>query len=239
MGNGSQALITLENVEKVYKTKAGPLKVLKGINLAIQEGEFVAIVGPSGSGKSTLINMITGIDRPTSGEVYVAGQRLTHLSENSVAKWRGRNVGVVFQFFQLLPTLTVIENVMMPMYYAGTYHGERRKRALELLELVDLPDVANKYPSQISGGQQQRAAIARALANKPKVLVGDEPTGNLDLVSAGLMFALFEDLVSQGMTMVMVTHDRELAGQIPRVEEVRDGQLVAQDQIDQRLVAGR
>ncbi len=235
----SGSVISLQNVEKIYKTKAGPLKVLKGVNLEIKEGEFVAIVGPSGSGKSTLINMITGIDRPTSGEVYVAGQRLTKLSENQVAKWRGRNIGVVFQFFQLLPTLTVLENVMMPMHYAGTYRGRRRERAMELLEMVDLPDVANKYPSQISGGQQQRAAIARALANNPKVLVGDEPTGNLDAVSAGLVFAMFEDLVAQGMTIVMVTHDRDLAGQIPRVEEVRDGQLVPQEEIDQRLVAGR
>ena len=240
MGNAHNgSVISLQSVEKVYKTKAGPLKVLKGVNLEIKEGEFVAIVGPSGSGKSTLINMITGIDRPTSGEVFVAGQRLTNLSENQVAKWRGRNVGVVFQFFQLLPTLTVLENVMMPMHYTGTFRGKRKERAMELLEMVDLPDVAHKYPSQISGGQQQRAAIARALANNPKVLVGDEPTGNLDAVSAGLVFAMFEDLVAQGTTIVMVTHDRDLAGQIPRVEEVRDGQLVAQEEIDQRLVAGR
>jgi len=240
MGNAHNgSVISLQNVEKIYKTKAGPLRVLKGVNLEIKEGEFVAIVGPSGSGKSTLINMITGIDRPTSGEVFVAGQRLTNLSENQVAKWRGRNVGVVFQFFQLLPTLTVLENVMMPMHYTGTFRGKRKERALELLEMVDLPDVAHKYPSQISGGQQQRAAIARALANNPKVLVGDEPTGNLDAVSAGLVFAMFEDLVAQGTTIIMVTHDRDLAGQIPRVEEVRDGQLVAQEEIDQRLVAGR
>ena len=240
MGNAHNgSVISLQSVEKVYKTKAGPLKVLKGVNLEIKEGEFVAIVGPSGSGKSTLINMITGIDRPTSGEVFVAGQRLTNLSENRVAKWRGRNVGVVFQFFQLLPTLTVLENVMMPMHYTGTFRGKRKERAMELLEMVDLPDVAHKYPSQISGGQQQRVAIARALANNPKVLVGDEPTGNLDAVSAGLVFAMFEDLVAQGTTIVMVTHDRDLAGQIPRVEEVRDGQLVAQEEIDRRLVAGR
>jgi putative ABC transport system ATP-binding protein len=237
MSNGNpQSVISLESVEKIYKTKAGPLRVLKGVDLEINEGEFVAIVGPSGSGKSTLINMITGIDRPTSGEVYVAGQRLTNLSENQVAKWRGRNVGVVFQFFQLLPTLTVIENVMMPMHYTGTHKGHRQERAMELLDMVDLPDVANKYPSQISGGQQQRAAIARALANDPKVLVGDEPTGNLDVVSAGLMFAMFEDLVEQGTTIVMVTHDRDLAGQIPRVEEVRDGQLMSPEEVDERLV---
>ncbi|PJF43882.1 MAG: ABC transporter ATP-binding protein [Phototrophicales bacterium] len=229
-------MISLENVEKVYKTKAGPLKVLKGVNFQVNAGEFVAIVGPSGSGKSTLINMITGIDRPTSGEVYVAGQRLTNMNENAVAKWRGRNVGVVFQFFQLLPTITVLENVMLPMHYCGTYSGRRKERAMELLELVNIPDVANKYPSQISGGQQQRAAIARALANDPKVIVGDEPTGNLDTLSAGLVFALFEELVAQGKTIVMVTHDRDLAGQVPRVEEVRDGQLVSPSEVDERLV---
>lgn len=237
-GNGNSSLISLQSVRKIYKTKAGPLEVLKGVNLEIGRGEFVAIVGPSGSGKSTMINMITGIDRPNSGEVYVGGQRLTNMSENAVAKWRGKNVGVVFQFFQLLPTLTVIENVMLPMHYCGTYAGERKQRAMQLLEIVDIPDIANKYPSQVSGGQQQRAAIARALSNDPQVIVGDEPTGNLDTVSAGLVFALFEDLVSQGKTVVMVTHDRDLAGQIPRVEEVRDGQLMSAAEIDQRLVAG-
>lgn len=230
-------LISLEDVRKVYKTKAGQLEVLKGVDFQVGEGEFVAVVGPSGSGKSTLINMITGIDRPNSGEVFVGGQRLTNMSENAVAKWRGKNVGVVFQFFQLLPTLTVIENVMLPMHYCGTYAGERKQRAMQLMEIVDIPDIANKYPSQVSGGQQQRAAIARALANDPQVIVGDEPTGNLDTVSAGLVFALFEDLVAQGKTVVMVTHDRDLAGQIPRVEEVRDGQLVHASEIDARLVA--
>jgi putative ABC transport system ATP-binding protein len=237
--NNGNSLISLQQVRKVYKTKAGPLEVLKGVDLNVNVGEFVAIVGPSGSGKSTLINMITGIDRPTDGEVHIAGERLTHMSENQVAKWRGKNVGVVFQFFQLLPTLTVLENVMMPMNYTGTYKGKRRERAIEMLELVDLPDVMNKYPSQISGGQQQRAAIARALVNDPKLIVGDEPTGNLDSVSAGLVFGLFEELVDQGKTIVMVTHDKDLAGMIPRVEEVRAGQLISADQVDTRLVAGR
>ncbi len=236
--NNDKPLVLLENVEKIFKTKAGPFKALRGIDFRVGAGEFVAVVGPSGSGKSTLINMITGIDRPTSGEVYVAGERLTKLSENKVARWRGRNVGVVFQFFQLLPTLTVLENVMMPMHYCKTYKGQRRERAMELLELVEVPDVANKYPSQISGGQQQRAAIARALSNDPRLIIGDEPTGNLDTVSAGLVFALFEELVEQGKTIIMVTHDRELAGNIPRVEEVRNGQLVAAEEIDRRLVAG-
>jgi putative ABC transport system ATP-binding protein len=232
-------LVSLENVEKVFHTGAGPFKALRGVDMQVEAGEFVAVVGPSGSGKSTLINMITGIDRPTSGEVYVVGERLTEMSENQVAKWRGRNVGVVFQFFQLLPTLTVLENVMMPMHYCGTYKGERRERAMELLELVEVPDTADKYPSQISGGQQQRAAIARALSNDPKLIIGDEPTGNLDTVSAGLVFGLFEDLVEGGKTIIMVTHDWELAGNIPRVEEVRNGQLVAAEEIDQRLVASQ
>jgi putative ABC transport system ATP-binding protein len=233
------AVVRMENVEKVYKTKAGPFKALRGVSLQVEAGEFVAIVGPSGSGKSTLINMITGIDRPSTGEVFVTGERLTRMNENQVAKWRGRNVGVVFQFFQLLPTLTVLENVMMPMNYSGTYKGQRRERAMELLELVDIPDIAGKYPSQISGGQQQRAAIARALSNDPRLIVGDEPTGNLDSVSAGLIFALFEELVEKGKTIIMVTHDRDLAGKIPRVEEVRNGQLVLTEAIDRRLVAGK
>jgi len=232
-------LVSIQNVEKVFKTKAGPFKALRGIDLQVGAGEFVAVVGPSGSGKSTLINMITGIDRPTTGEVYVGSERLNGMSENQIAKWRGRNVGVVFQFFQLLPTLTVLENVMLPMQYCGTYKGRRRERAIEVLELVQVPETANKYPSQISGGQQQRVAIARALVNDPQLIVGDEPTGNLDTVSAGLAFALFEELVGQGKTVVLVTHDRDLAGLIPRVEEVREGRLVAAGKIDQRLVAGR
>jgi putative ABC transport system ATP-binding protein len=240
MDNGKQKpVVSLENVGKVFRTKAGAFTALRDVNLTVGEGEFVAVVGPSGSGKSTLINMITGIDRPSSGEVFVVGERLTAMSENKVAKWRGRNVGVVFQFFQLLPTVTVLENVMMPMHYCGTYRGQRKERALELLNLVEVGDVADKYPSQISGGQQQRAAIARALCNDPQLIVGDEPTGNLDTVSAGLVFALFEELVEQGKTIIMVTHDRELAGHIPRVEEVRNGMLVSQEAIDRRLVAGR
>ncbi len=234
----NDSLVRLENVDKVFKTKAGPFTALRGVDLRIQGGEFVAIVGPSGSGKSTLINMITGIDRPTSGEVHVAGERLTGMSENRVAKWRGRNVGVVFQFFQLMPTLTILENVMMPMHYGGTYKGQRPERAMEVLDLVGVPETADSYPSQISGGQQQRAAIARALVNDPKLIVGDEPTGNLDTISAGLVFELFEELVRQGKTIVMVTHDRDLAGQIPRVEEVRDGRIVGAGGVDARLVAG-
>ena len=148
----NDTLVRLENVEKIFKTKAGPFTALRGVDLQIQGGEFVAVVGPSGSGKSTLINMITGIDRPTSGELHVAGERLTGMSENKVAKWRGRNVGVVFQFFQLMPTLTIFENVMMPMRYCGTYKGQRRERAMEMLELVKVPEIADDFPSQVSGG---------------------------------------------------------------------------------------
>jgi len=230
-------LISLQAVQKTYKIKGGLVHALRGVDFEVAQGEFVAIVGPSGSGKSTLINMITGIDRPTKGEVYVVGQRLTHMGEDQVAGWRGKNVGVVFQFFQLLPSLTVMDNVIMPMVYAGTYPGQRQERAMELLDLVDLAEVADKYPSQVSGAQQQRAAIARALANDPPLIVGDEPTGNLDSVSAGLMFALFEDLIAQGKTMVMVTHDKDLAGRVPRVQEVRDGLLLDSSQVDRRLMA--
>jgi len=233
---GKGPVVSLQNVEKTFKTKAGDYHALRGIDLEINPGEFVGIVGPSGSGKSTLINMITGIDRPTRGEVIVGGQRLTGLNENKVAQWRGRNVGVVFQFFQLLPTLTVLENTMLPMQYTNTNGGKRRQRALEMLELVDVADIADKYPSQVSGGQQQRAAIARALVNDPQIIVGDEPTGNLDVHSAGMVFALFEDLAKNGKTIMMVTHDRDLAGLIPRVEEVRAGKLVSGEGVDQRLV---
>ena len=228
MSNGNnRSLISLEKVEKIYKTKAGPLRVLKGVDLEIDEGEFVAIVGPSGSGKSTLINMITGIDRPTSGEVFVAGQRLTKLSENQVAKWRGKNVGVVFQFFQLLPTLTVIENVMLPMDFCRMYTPRQRAaRALELLSMVDMAEHAHKLPNALSGGQQQRVAIARALANDPPIIVADEPTGNLDSQTAESVFRLFAGLVESGKTIVMVTHDMDLAQRVTRTVLIADGQAV-------------
>jgi putative ABC transport system ATP-binding protein len=236
--NGS--LIDLRGVFKSYESGAGEVPVLKDIHLRVEGGEFIGLVGPSGSGKSTLINMITGIDRPTSGDVWVAGQRLNDMSENQLARFRGKHIGVIFQFFQLLPTLTVIENVMLPMDFCRVWkRSERRERAMELLDLVDVPEIADKLPSQTSGGQQQRAAIARALANDPALIVGDEPTGNLDTVSAGLVFALFEELVERGKTLIMVTHDRELARLVPRIEELRDGRLVAADEIDRRIAAGR
>ena len=180
----------------------------------------------SGSGKSTLLNMVTGIDRPTSGQVAVIGQLLNTLNENRLARWRGKNVGVIFQFFQLLPTLTVIENVMLPMDFCRVWKArERPKRAMDLLEQVGLADQAHKLPNTLSGGQLQRAAIARALANEPQLIVADEPTGNLDSKTADRVFQVFEDLVEKGRTFMMVTHDQELAERIPRVIEVLDGRL--------------
>ena len=223
-------IIALNDVIKDYPTGAGPVRVLKGVSLNVQAGEFVAVVGPSGSGKSTLINMLTGIDRPTAGDVVVAGTRLNDLSENRMARWRGRNLGVIFQFFQLLPTLTILENVVLPMDFCNAYQpAERKARALDLLDQVGMADQAHKLPAAVSGGQQQRAAIARALANDPPLLVGDEPTGNLDSKTADQVFALFAGLVAGGKTLVMVTHDRELATRVPRVIRVQDG-IVTQDE---------
>jgi putative ABC transport system ATP-binding protein len=222
----SRALIDLREVFKSYETGAGEVPVLKDINLKVREGEFISVVGPSGSGKSTMLNMITGIDRPSDGEVFIAGEAVHEMSENQLARWRGRNVGVIFQFFQLLPTLTVLENVMLPMDFCNVYkRGERKARAMELLEIVGIADQAHKLPSSLSGGQQQRAAIARALANDPPVIVGDEPTGNLDTHTADEVFALFERLVAQGKTLMIVTHDRSLSGRTGRVIHLLDGRL--------------
>jgi putative ABC transport system ATP-binding protein len=227
-GNGSNGhtLIELRDVVKTYEAGGGDVTVLKEVTLKVQPGEFVSVVGPSGSGKSTMLNMITGIDRPTSGEVLVGGEAVHELSENELARWRGRNVGVIFQFFQLLPTLTVLENVMLPMDFCNVYkRRERKERAMHLLEQVGITDQADKLPSALSGGQQQRAAIARALANDPPVIVGDEPTGNLDTGTADAVFALFQDLVTQGKTLVIVTHDRELSGRTERVLHLLDGRI--------------
>lgn len=220
-------LIELHNLYKAYKTEAGDFPVLRGIDLSISTGEFVGVVGKSGSGKSTLINMITGIDRPSSGEVKIAGTSIHNLNENQMAIWRGRNLGIVFQFFQLLPTLTVAENVMLPMDFCNMYSlAERRKRATELLTLVEIAEHADKLPSQLSGGQQQRAAIARALANDPPIIVADEPTGNLDSKTADRIFELFDELVSRGKTIVMVTHDSDLAKRLSRTLIISDGSII-------------
>jgi putative ABC transport system ATP-binding protein len=220
------ALIDLRDVVKTYETGAGGLTVLRDITLQVRPGEFVSVVGPSGSGKSTLLNMITGIDRPTSGEVFVGGQVVHALSENQLARWRGRNVGVIFQFFQLLPTLTTLENVMLPMDFCNVYRRrERKRRVMYLLEQVGIVEQAHKLPSALSGGEQQRAAIARALANDPSLVVADEPTGNLDTVTAGEVFALFEELVDRGKTLLVVTHDRSLSTRTERVLHLLDGRL--------------
>jgi putative ABC transport system ATP-binding protein len=219
-------LVHVDNVVKDFQGPAGIIHVLKSVNLSVTAGEFVGVRGPSGSGKSTLINMITGIDRPTSGRVQVAGQHIERMSENELARFRGKSIGVIFQFFQLLPTLTVAENVMLPMDFCRMWKPrERPKRAMELLDQVGLADQASKLPNTLSGGQQQRAAIARALANDPPLLMGDEPTGNLDSQTADRVFTLFSDLVKQGKTFIMVTHDVELAHRMPRLIEVRDGIL--------------
>ncbi len=224
-------LITLDSVIKEYETPAGPFLALKDINLRIGEGEFVAVVGKSGSGKSTLINMITGIDRPTSGEIYVAGTAIHNLKEGPMAEWRGRNVGVIFQFFQLLPMLTCVENVMLPMDFCNVYKpSERYEKALHLLELVEMADQADKLPSAVSGGQQQRAAIARAMANDPPVLVADEPTGNLDSKTADAVFGLFEGMVAEGKTILMVTHDTELARRVSRTITITDGEIEKEEE---------
>ncbi|NIO70404.1 MAG: ATP-binding cassette domain-containing protein [Anaerolineae bacterium] len=212
---------------KTYETTAGDFTALKDINLRVDSGEFVAVIGKSGSGKSTLINMITGIDRPTSGEVLVGDTAVHTLSEGKMAEWRGRNIGVIFQFFQLLPTLTVIENVMLPMDFCHVYSmRERQERAMHLLEQVEMAEHAHKLPSAVSGGEQQRVAIARALANDPPILVADEPTGNLDSKTAESVFQLFERLVDEGKTILMVTHDRDLAKRATRTVILSDGEMM-------------
>jgi putative ABC transport system ATP-binding protein len=222
-------LIDLRGVSKAYITPAGDFIALDGIDLTIDRGEFVSVVGKSGSGKSTLINMITGIDRPTSGQIYVDGKLVNDLKEGPMAEWRGRTIGVIFQFFQLLPMLTCMENVILPMDFCNMYSGrERRERALFLLEQVEMVDHAHKLPSEVSGGQQQRVAIARALANDPPILAADEPTGNLDSQTAEAVFHLFETLVARGKTILMVTHDADLAGRVTRTITLADGRIVGE-----------
>jgi putative ABC transport system ATP-binding protein len=224
--NDNNQIVEIKDVVKSFKVGEGEVTILKGISFDVKKGEFVSIVGPSGNGKSTLLNMITGIDRPSSGEIIVTGREVHKMSENKLAAWRGEHVGIIFQFFQMLPALSLLQNVILPMDFANKYTAkERRERAMHLLDIVGLADQAEKLPSMVSGGQQQRAAIARALANDPPLLVGDEPTGNLDSRTAADVFDLFSDLVSQGKTMLMVTHDKELAKRVPRVVEITDGRI--------------
>jgi putative ABC transport system ATP-binding protein len=219
--------IEARQVVKVYQTAAGDFTALKGIDLRVGHGEFAAVYGKSGAGKSTLINLICGIDRPTSGEIIVDGTPIHHLHEDQRAHWRGLNLGVVFQFFQLLPSLTLIENITLVMDFCNTYpRRERKERALQLLKQVGIEEHAYKIPSRISGGQQQRVAIARALANDPPVIVADEPTGNLDSRTAHEIFDLFSSLIEHGKTLLVVTHDKEIAARATRVIDMVDGEVV-------------
>jgi putative ABC transport system ATP-binding protein len=230
--NGNDHLIDLRQVAKIYETDAGTFTALKDVDLQVDTGEFVAVVGKSGSGKSTLVNMITGIDRPTSGEVLVGDTAVHTLKEGQMAVWRGRHIGVVFQFFQLLPTLTVVENVMLPMDFCNVYAmRERQEQAMHLLGQVEMTDHAHKLPTAVSGGQQQRVAIARALANDPPIIVADEPTGNLDSKTAESVFRLFEDLVDDGKTILMVTHDHDLAKRATRTVILSDGAVAEIGQV--------
>jgi putative ABC transport system ATP-binding protein len=216
--------VELRSVTKDYHTAAGPFRALKEVDLDVRRGEFLAVVGRSGSGKSTLMNMITGIDHPSGGEVHVAGTRVDELPESAMAEWRGRDVGIVFQFFQLLPTLSVLENVQLAMDFVGQIPArERTDRAMALLAQVGMVDQADKFPAAISGGQQQRVAIARALANDPPVIVADEPTGNLDAATADAVFELLHERAATGRTIVMVTHDNELAARTGRTVHLVDG----------------
>jgi len=224
-------LIELRDVVKNYQSEAGVFPALKGVDLSIDRGEFLGVIGKSGAGKSTLLNMFTGVDKLTSGEVIVQANgksiSLHTMNENELALWRGRTIGVIYQSFQLLPMLTLAQNVMMPMDMSGLYHPRKsRERALELLEMVDILEHAHKLPAFISGGQQQRVAIARALANDPPLIVADEPTGSLDSVTADHIFQLFERLVQDGHTIVMVTHDKGLMPRFSRHVEIVDGELI-------------
>jgi putative ABC transport system ATP-binding protein len=222
-------LITLTHVVKDYHTAAGPFRALKGIDLAVKPGEFVGVIGKSGAGKTTLVNMITGLDRLTEGEVCVAGTHVHRLNENALALWRGLNLGVVYQSFQLMPTLSLLDNVLLPMDFCGKFRGRQSvERAMDLLCQVGLEEHIYKQPKATSGGQQQRVAIARALANNPPVIIADEPTGRLDSLTAEVVFGIFEELVRQGKTIIMVTHDHTLAQRMSRVIELADGQVVGE-----------
>ena len=237
--NGNDPIVRIRDVVKTFHVGDMEVTILKGISLDVKRGEFLSVVGPSGNGKSTLLNMITGIDRPTRGEVIVTGQPIHKLSEDKLAAWRGEYVGIIFQFFQMLPALSLLQNVILPMDLAKKYTPqERRERAMHLLEIVSLADQAGKLPAMVSGGQQQRAAIARALANDPQILIADEPTGNLDSRTAYDIFDLFSNVVQQGKTLIMVTHDKELARRVPRVVEIMDGKITRDEYVGRSGWAG-
>ncbi len=221
------SIITTRGLSKAYPTAVGDFYALTDLDLHLKQGEFVGLIGKSGAGKSTLINMLSGIDRPTAGEIYVGGHALHQMSESDIAAWRGQNVGVIFQFFQLMPALTCLQNVMLPMDFANLYGSEagRRARALELLEQVEIAEHAFKPPTAVSGGQQQRVAIARALACDPDIILADEPTGNLDSHTATAVFNIFRRLVDNGKTIFIASHDRDLARHVDRTLTLTDGHL--------------
>ena len=222
-------MISLQNLSKNFDTPAGAFAALKNINLEVKNGEFVGLVGKSGSGKSTLLNMIGGIDRPSAGTVSVGNTSIQDLRENQLALWRGRTIGFVFQFFQLLPTLTAVENVMMPMDFSRSFPArDRRPRALSLLERVGVSQQADKLPTTLSGGEQQRVAIARALANEPSVVLADEPTGNLDSKTAQSVLDLFREMATAGTTVVIATHEAQIARVIDRRVEISDGAVISE-----------
>ncbi|HOU14672.1 MAG TPA: ABC transporter ATP-binding protein [Anaerolineae bacterium] len=226
MSQKTEPLFRLRDVTKVYASGGAPFTALKGITVDFGRGEFVGIVGKSGAGKSTLVNVITGVDHLTSGEIWVGDTALHALDENQMALWRGHNIGVIYQTFELLPQLSLLDNVLLPMDFCGLYKPrESAARAKQLLALVGLKEHMYKPPTRISGGQQQRVAIARALANDPPIIVADEPTGNLDSATAEAIFELFEGLVANGKTIVMVTHDASLATRFSRVLQIVDGEL--------------
>jgi putative ABC transport system ATP-binding protein len=228
--SSNEPLIDLRGVVKKYKGLAGDVVALKGIDLQVNPGEFLVITGKSGAGKTTLVNMITGLDRSTSGEIWVAGTPVHKLGPEKAAGWRGQTLGVVFQTFELLPTLTVLQNVTLPMDFAHRYSIRRqRERAMHLLGQMDIAEHAHKLPSAVSGGQQQRVAIARAMANDPPILVADEPTGSLDSVTAGAVLEVFEDLVDQGTTVLLVTHDKDIARRATRTITLSDGEIVERE----------
>lgn len=223
MKNG---IISLRDVSKDFKTKERSFAALKKVNLDVERGEYLAITGKSGSGKSTLLNMITGIDYPTSGSISVNGEDISKFNESKLAKWRGQHIGIVFQFFQLIPTLTIKENLLLAMEFVGVIpKDEREKRVNALLEQVGIAAQINKMPAALSGGEQQRAAIARALANDPQIIVADEPTGNLDSKTASSIQELFASLTQSGKTVIVVTHEREADTKYKRVVSIVDGEL--------------
>ena len=238
MEKQNTSFIELRNVSKQFRlAPERTFAALSGIDLKLEAGELIAVLGKSGSGKSTLLNLLAGLDKPTSGEVLVGGEIVQTLGENDLARWRGKNVGVVFQFFQLLPTLTVAENIQLAMDFVGVIPKSNRwNRAFELLELVGIANQAGKLPATLSGGEQQRAAIARALANDPPLLLADEPTGNLDSRTAESLLELFNDLIAKGKTLIVVTHDEDLARRADRIVRLADGRIVSDEAAEKSSV---